>query len=153
LWNHGVPGWGLDQQLLLYEKEGESLHADEVIFFVDASTISRIHTGYIYAKYKPMFSEQGDGRLALIPVPEGKNAVVSFLSELLSRFYLAYFLQTQIATLQESARLHANAGGERALTIESQRLIDVLSKKLLLMARDTARKRNQRIKVLVANLS
>ena len=153
--NHGVPGWGLDQELVLYEKEGESLQADEVMFFVDANTISRIHTGYIYAKYKPMFSKQGDGRLTLVPVPKGKNAMVSFLYELLNPFYLPYFLQTQIATLQEAARLHAATGGGRIRpsTIKSQRLIDVLSKNLLLMARDTARKRNQQITVLVANLS
>ena len=155
IWNHGVPGWGLDQEIILYEKEGGVLHADGVMFFVGASTLSRIHTGYIYAKYKPMFTPGRDGRLTLVPVPTGKNAAVSLFYELLSPFYLPYFIQTQIAIIEETARLHATGGGEQRppLTLESTRLVDGLSKDMLRMASSTARSRNQQMMILVANLS
>src|SRR5204862_5414777 len=50
IFNHGVPGYGLDQEVVAYEKE--TLHADEAWMFVGASTLRRIHTGYLYGKYK-----------------------------------------------------------------------------------------------------
>jgi hypothetical protein len=76
-----------------------------VIFFVGPSTLSRIHTGYLLSKYKPMFTQHQDGRLTVVPIPKGKNAVLRFLYETLSDFYLPYFLQAQIATFQETVRL------------------------------------------------
>jgi hypothetical protein len=33
IWNLAVPGYGVDQQILSYEKRGKSFSADEVIFF------------------------------------------------------------------------------------------------------------------------
>src|SRR6185295_12860692 len=96
-----IPGWGLDQEVVLYEKEGASLNADAAIFFVGATTLSRIHTDYIYSKYKPVFRRQSDGDLTRIPVPKGKNEVVSHVYGMLSPFYLPYFLQTQLAILRE----------------------------------------------------
>lgn len=154
IWNLGVPGYGLDQEIILHEKEGESLHADEVVYFVSASTLSRIHTGYVYAKYKPMFASQEDGHLTLVPIPEGKNAAVRLLYEMLSPFYLPYFLETQVAALQETARLRAAGGRKsRTQTIESLRLVDGLAKDMLRMARNTARRQNQEMTILVANLS
>ena len=41
IWNLAVPGYGLDQQMLSYEKDGESLNADEVISFVSKATLQR----------------------------------------------------------------------------------------------------------------
>ncbi|MGB6706278.1 MAG: SGNH/GDSL hydrolase family protein [Pseudolabrys sp.] len=140
IWNLGVPGWGLDQEILLNEKEGKLLHADEVIFFVGPSTLSRIHTGYLLSKYKPMFTQHQDGRLTVVPIPKGKNAVLRFLYETLSDFYLPYFLQAQIATFQETVRLREGPA-------------DGLAKDMLRMAWDTTRRRNQRMTILVANLS
>ncbi len=152
--NLGVPGYGLDQEIILHEKEGGSLNANEVIFFVSTSTLWRIHTGYIYAKYKPMFAQQEDGRLALVPIPKGRNAALRFLYEIFSPFYLPYFLQTQVAVVQESMRLRAagvrNVGTR---TIESTRLVDELTKGMLRMARNTARRQHQEMAILVANLS
>jgi hypothetical protein len=155
IWNHGVPGWGLDQELVLYEKEGVALNANAAMFFVGASTLSRIHTGYVYSKYKPMFIEQQNGGLTLVPVPKENNAAVGFLYEVLSPFYLPYFLQTKIAAFQEAARLHATGTGERAPLppLESTRLVDSLTKQMLRVALDTARRRNQKMSILVANLS
>jgi hypothetical protein len=129
------------------------LHADEVMFFVGASTLSRIHTGYLLSKYKPMFTQQEDGRLSVIPIPKGKNAVLSLLYETLSNFLLPYFLQTQIATFQETLRLRESRIRSAPATIESQRLVGELAKDMLRMASDTAQRRNQQMTILVANLS
>jgi hypothetical protein len=155
IWNHGVPGWGLDQEVVLDEKEGAALNANAVMFFVGASTLSRIHTGYVYAKYKPMFIAQQDGTVTLIPVPKEQNAALSFFYKLLSPFYLPYFLESKIAVLQEAAILHATGGGERALPtpLESTRLVDNLTKQMLRVALDTAHRRGQQMSILVANLS
>ena len=155
IWNLGVPGWGLDQEILLYEKVGKLLHADDVMFFVGASTLSRIHTGYIYQKYKPMFTQQHDGRLTLVSVPKGKTAVISLLYEMLSPFYLPYFLRDRIATFQEAVQLAVTGVGEHRPppTIESIRLVDGLAKGMLRRAWDIARRRNQQMTILVANLS
>jgi len=155
IWNLGVPGWGLDQEILLNEKEGKLLHADDVMFFVGKSTLARIHTPHIFSKYKPMFTRQKDGRLTIVPIPKGKNSVLSLLYELLSDFYLPYFVQAQIATYQETQRLRETRFGESESppTIRTQRLVDGLVKDMLRMAWDTARKRNQQMTILVANLS
>ncbi|MFZ0653845.1 MAG: hypothetical protein WAZ97_23665 [Pseudolabrys sp.] len=87
-----------------------------------------------------MFTQHQDGRLTVVPIPKGKNAVLRFLYETLSDFYLPYFLQAQIATFQETVRLREG-------------LADGLAKDMLRMAWDTARRRNQRMTILVANLS
>ena len=63
--NHAIPGWGLDQEILLYEKEGAALRADEAMFFVGRSTLRRIHSAFIYSKYKPMFTLRQDGELTV----------------------------------------------------------------------------------------
>ena len=154
MWNHGVPGWGLDQEILLYEKEGDKLFADEAIFFVGASTLSRIHTGYIYSKYKPMFVRQQDGHMMEVAVPKGKNAMMGVLYEVFSPFYLPYFLQTQIAAFQQSNRLTRDAAPVTGpMTLESQRLVDEFTKDLLRIAWTTAQKRQHRMTILIANLS
>jgi hypothetical protein len=152
IWNHAVPGWGLDQEIVLYEKEGEALPADEVIFFVDGSTLSRIHFAYLYSKYKPLFVRQPDGRLAEVAPPKGRNAQVNFLYEALSPFYLPYFVQTQLTTINEFLQVRM-AHMDAVPTLEFRRLIDGFSKDLLRIALDTARSRHHRMTILMANLS
>ena len=79
-----------------------------------------------------MFTQHQDGHLTVVPIPKGKNAVLSLLYETLSDFYLPYFLQVQIATFQETVRLREG-------------LVDGLVKDMLRMAWDTARRRNQQM--------
>ncbi len=43
LWNLAVPAYGLDQQILSYERNGAWLDADEVIFLVSETTLYRTH--------------------------------------------------------------------------------------------------------------
>ena len=130
------------------------MFADEAIFFVGASTLSRIHTGYIYSKYKPMFVRQQDGRMMEVAVPKGKNAMMGVLYEVFSPFYLPYFLQTQIAAFQQSIRLTRDAAPVTGpMTLESQRLVDEFTKDLLRIAWNTTQKRQHRMTILIANLS
>jgi len=149
IWNHAVPGYGLDQEIVLYEKEGEHLDADEVIFFVGPSTLGRIYTGYIFAKFKPMFSQRADGSLELVPVPKVKNAFISLVYEAFSPFYLPYFLQSRIATLQESLKAPLTTADSQ----EPQPRVNGFVKAMLRMARNTARRRNHRMTLLTVGLS
>jgi hypothetical protein len=150
IWNHGVPGYGLDQEILLYEKEGEALKANEAMFFVAGSSLHRLHTGYIYQKYKPMFELGSDGRLKLIGIPKGKNAATSLFYDVFSPFYLPYFLEIQFASFKEalnSRGMRTAAGG-----VKTRRYIGEFEKKLLRMAWNTARERHQSMTLLVVNI-
>ena len=154
IWNQSVPGYGLDQEILSYEKDRNSVYANEVILFVAKSTISRIRTGFIFSKYKPVFVRQPSGGLTLLPVPRGRNAMISVLYRVLSPFYLPYFLQTQVATLREKFR-PGSAGNGRAApgTFGEMLLVDELAKDMLRFASDKARERNHRMALLFADLS
>jgi hypothetical protein len=150
MWNHAVPGYGLDQEILLYEKEAPTLDVDEVMFFVSMSTLERIHSGHIYAKYKPRFVADADGRLRLVPVPRLKNNAVSLTYRLLSRFYLPYFLQVRIARVREALRSRTPAA-----TVDEPipRHVGPIELALLRRAEAAARAADHRMTVLAANLS
>jgi hypothetical protein len=151
MWNHAVPGYGLDQEVLLYEKEGRSLDVDEVMLFVSMSTLPRIHSGKIYAKYKPRFVADADGRLRLVPVPHFRNRVVSMAYRFLSPFYLPYFMQVRLAGAREMSR----PPGPRATGDDQQipRHVGSLELSLLRRAAASARAARHRISLLVANLA
>ena len=150
VWNHAVPGYGLDQEVLSYEREAESPLFDEVIFFVAMGTLKRIHSGYIYAKYKPVFSHASDGGLELNPIPTGKNRGISLLYEVLSPLYLPYFLQNQLAILKET--FAAVEPVEKRISGEPK-YVDKLAKDILQRARGTTRRKNQRMSILVGDIS
>ena len=97
VWNLAVPGYGLDQEILAYERDGERFAADEVVLLVSVLTLSRLPHDYIYRKPKPKFVLDADGRLQLVPVAPGANAWTNVLYEALSDFYLPYFVDQQIA--------------------------------------------------------
>jgi hypothetical protein len=69
IWNLAVPGYGLDQEILSYRRDGQRLGADEVVFFVSSATLQRLGTSYIYKKYKPVFCLDTKGNLTLKPPP------------------------------------------------------------------------------------
>ena len=86
-----------------------------------------------------MFRMDRDGNLRLVPVPKGRNAVTGFLYQMLSPFYLPYFVELEITALRQSL---AKPGGVR------QRTIGDFEQKMLLLARDLGLKRNQQVTVL-----
>ena len=137
--NHGVPGYGLDQEVLAYEAEPS--RADEAMFFVGESTLRRIHSPFIYAKYKPMFVADPDGRLKLVPVPQTKNRTVFLAYGALSPFYLPYLVQDEVTWLTMPS------------TSSDPALVDGLTEAILRRALDVATRRRERMSVLVANLS
>jgi hypothetical protein len=153
VWNRAIPGYGLDQEMVLYEREGGSLNADEVMFFVAYSTLYRIHTAFIFDKYKPMFVVDPQENLNLIPVPKGKNAAISLLYETISPFYLPYFIESQIANLKAGFESRSNSASGATKTAAPRRQIGEFEKKLLARELKVARGRNQKMTVAAAHLS
>src|SRR5262249_23020956 len=152
VWNHAVPGYGLDQEIILYEKERRALPVNEIMFFVDRFTLSRIRTNFIYAKYKPMFVQEPGGRLELIRPPRLKSLAISVLYEVLSPLYFPHLVQTAVANLQTGL-----GRGDTTETppkgIEQRRDIGALETALLNRAVQMAREAHHRISILAANLS
>ncbi|HEV8722539.1 MAG TPA: hypothetical protein VGW77_18125 [Candidatus Binatia bacterium] len=148
--NLAVPGYGLDQEILSYKRDGKSLNADHVIFFVSAPTLSRIYAGYIYDKYKPMFEIGQDGSLRLISIPTGKSVMNSLLYQVLSSFYLPYFVERQLAALKEALNKssYIRPRQDYTKTSEPPQLLGDFEKKMLSVAQSTVVERNQRMTVL-----
>lgn len=148
IWNLGVPGYGLDQEILAYEREGLSMNADEVIFLITESTLARIHTDFMYMKYKPAFELDRSGRLRLRFVPQGRTSIIGAVYSVLNFLYLPYFLELQLQTLQN---LHNRSDSDKLPADDSlpEQMGD-LEKKLLVWAKDMAADRKQRLMVLAA---
>ncbi len=133
VWNLAVPGYGLDQEILSYRRDGQTLGADEVVFFVSSATLKRLGTSYIFKKYKPMFFLDGNGNLSLKPPPRAAIGAWNMLHRLLDRFYLPYFLERRFAASDPTASVHE---------------VGELPKKLPLEARSLALRAGERIIVL-----
>ena len=74
--NAGVIGYGTDQQVLYYEKNGTRYGADTTLVCLNAYDLrdnvsSRVRSGYI----KPLFNLAG-GRLELVNVPISKGSIL-----------------------------------------------------------------------------
>jgi hypothetical protein len=152
IWNRSVPGYGLDQEVISYEKDSPPL-TDEVLVLVSPSTLGRIHSRFNYAKYKPMFVLERSGSLEVLAVPRGRNAMIDVLYRVLSPFYLPYFLQTQMAILRQTGR-SATSGptsGTPAVTTETSGIHE-LALAILRRASNVARERNHRLTLLLASL-
>jgi len=150
IWNHGVPAYGLDQEILLYEKTGTAVPADEVVFFVTEDTIERARTDYFAAKYKPHFVLQQDGTLQLVAVPKMTNALWSVIYDMLSPFHLPYFLRKQRALLREMPAAPAIPDGGAPL--KASRKFDELPRALLRRALTVSKQRGHRMSLLLADL-
>jgi hypothetical protein len=108
VWNFGVPGYGLDQEIVSYGSLDPEVDSDLVVFLVSRLTLGRIGRGKIYKKFKPRF-ELGDEGLRLVPVPKGGNARTDLLYRVLSPFYLPYFLERRLALLGKRGRQESQA--------------------------------------------
>jgi hypothetical protein len=151
IWNLAVPGYGLDQGILSYERDGKSLNADEIIFFVSENTLERTRYNYIYKKHKPMFVIDEIGGLKLIPIPKGKTTTTSLLYKILSPMYLPYFLERRSEMLKDMLKKSSYGRSWETNTegfIPSERIGD-FEKKMFIMARNMALERKQRIVILV----
>lgn len=140
--NLGVPGYGLDQEILTYESRGAALGADEVIFFVSRLTLSRAHSGQIYRKDKPQFVLDDSGTLKLIAVPPNPVPFARLSYSVLGSLYLPYFIELRLALLQSVGQLQSE------LDRDPQQRLDDLEKKLLQKAIGIASGRQQKVTLL-----
>jgi hypothetical protein len=135
IWNLAVPGYGLDQEIFSYRRDGRGFDADEVIFYVSHLTLERLRASYIFRKYKPRFSLNANGDLTLEPVPKVGVGLTDFLYRALSPFYLPYFLERRFADPLTPVPPGTFEFGK-------------LAKRLLLEARAAATQAGERIAVL-----
>lgn len=95
IWNLGVPGYGLDQQVLSYQRDTAAWSADAVVFFVSKFTARRLHYDYVFGYHKPTFDLAGADGLELTP-PKGSVAR-SRLFALPHWLYTPYLLDRLLA--------------------------------------------------------
>jgi lysophospholipase L1-like esterase len=143
--NRGVPGYGLDQQILSFSADAGA-GIDTVMFFVTTSTLVRMRQGFIYAKYKPMFVPDQAG-LRVQPVPGTANRAMDLAYRVLSPFHLPYFVQNRLSMIRLGAAATAPADPT------PPRFVDSLVEQVLLRALGTARERTQRMSLLVGDVT
>ena len=146
-WNMGVPGYGLDQEILSYERNGGSLGATDVMFFVSTFTLRRTNDSYLYRKAKPKFTLDSTGNLLLTPIPAKASALTDLMYRVLSPFYLPYFVELQLKRRTDPDALTTLT---RNSTLPTSPAIVRLQMALLLKARAIAVERNQRMIVLAS---
>jgi hypothetical protein len=151
IWNLAVPGYGLDQEILSYDKYGQSMNGDEVIFFISDLTLERTQYNYYLKKPKPIFVTDNSGALKFIPIPKEKTVTINLLYKILSPMYLPYFLERQFDTLSNILKKFSYGNRDQVtnkeIIIPKDRVGD-FEKKMIIMARNTALKGNQKITIL-----
>jgi hypothetical protein len=145
LWNLAAPGYGLDQEILSYEKQGSLFNADEVVFFVSEATLARIRYDYIYKKHKPKFVFNNN-ELTLKPVGAEANAWSNLLYRVFSPFYLPYFIERRLAMLKQTSK---PADDETGKNDNSEwRALGELEKRILDRAKNLATERGHKMTAL-----
>lgn len=71
--NLGVPGYGVDQQLLHYEWRAREWRAEEVALFVTDATVSRLQFDYLFGLHKPRLVLDAGGVLQVVPPERGPS--------------------------------------------------------------------------------
>jgi hypothetical protein len=146
VWNLGVPGYGLDQEIISYEQNGISLDADEIILLVTRATLYRTHHDRIYKKQKPIFVLDDEGELTVKTVPRHSFTRTSFFFRLLGSLYLPYFLELHLEILKEAFQKRDPAAESGSVP-----LLGEIQKGMLLRARKVAARNNQRLTVLTSH--
>ena len=143
VWDMGVPGYGLDQEILSYEQSGR-LEATDVVLFVTRHTISRTLVSRLFRKPKPRFTVNSSGGLVHVPVPRQSGALTDLFYRVFSPLYLPYFLDRKITRLvRRGGKRRADAGE----SVPPEWM--PLQMGLLLKAKAIADERRQRLTVLV----
>lgn len=143
--NMAVPGYGIDQQILSYERSGENIPASAAVFYASRATVSRMKFGFIFGKPKPRFVLDSAGALALVPPERRAAAITDAVYRTLSRFYLPYFLEAQLTRMTaRDGRVTAVVEGASGEDSVAMRLLEAV----LLRARVIAAQRGHRVIVL-----
>jgi hypothetical protein len=151
IWNRSVPGYGLDQAIISYEQNNPPF-ADEILLLVSDNTLQRIHSRFIYAKYKPVFVPDQSRGLMMLPPLGVRNAMINIMYRVLSPFYLPYFLQTQLSILQQTFRSLSGSASNPPPSANPSSIAGELALSMLRRASITARERNQRLTLVLAEL-
>jgi len=144
IWNLAVPAYGLDQQILSYQRD--AVDADAVIFFVSEYTVDRIKYEYVYKKYKPKFVNDHSGKLKVI-LPKEPTAIKSFIDNSIKWMYLPFFLEKRFYSSSLNVSIYKEKTDSNKPKMETNDLVN----KLLLMARDIANHRDDTIIILCSN--
>ncbi len=138
LWNLAVPGYGIDQQALAYDREGDR-EAAAVVLLLSQATVRRVNFDYRYGIHKPSFRSRAGSQLRLEPPAGGPSR--AWLFRLPGWLYLPYMLD------QALSRVELRLGVGRLEVAESgppNRLV----RDILRFAGRRARSRQQRLMVL-----
>jgi hypothetical protein len=141
--NLGVPGYGLDQQLLALDRSTLVDPGDVVVLLVSEATLMRCHRDAIYRKRKPRFVLGDDGRLRLREIPAASAAGTDLLYRLLSPLALPYFVERRLLGVRYTGPRRGQSRGPSTL--------DPLETAVLERARRWTRSRGARL-VLLADL-
>ncbi len=136
IWNLGVPGYGLDQQILAHA-ETPAWPAEITVLYVSQATLRRLRHRYLFGAYKPVFEVDTEGQLHHLPPSQAPGR--KLLYRLPAWMHLPYFLDQRLGILDERLRGEAEEGGKRWSTLLAL---------LLERARDQTAERDQRLFVL-----
>ncbi len=139
VWNLAVPGYGVDQQALAYERDGDDFEAGATLLFFSPATMHRIHYDYLYGIYKPSFRLRDGPELHLEP-PRGRPTR-DWLFRLPGGLYFPYMLD------QAASRIELQRGTGR-LTAAETGPTDRLMQEILRRTQHHARARQHRLMVL-----
>ena len=145
IWNLAVPGYGLDQEILAYELDGQRFEADEVVLLVSTETLSRLPYDYIYRKHKPKFVLDAEGRLELVPIRRGVSAGTGRPLRHAQRLLPA--LLRRVPARSRTPVVRGGCGGSRATIARLN--VGVLEQANIDRALAIARSRGQRLTLLV----
>lgn len=146
MWNLAVPGYGIDQEVLSYEKQGQFLNADEVIFFVSRATLRRTRYDYIFRKHKPKFVIDQNNSLRLVRVQQDANVWTRLFYRILSPLYLPYFVDHRLAMLKQTPK-QAGDSSDQKTTVGSDGIRD-LEIRILERARNVAQDWKHRMTII-----
>jgi hypothetical protein len=140
LCNLGIPGYGLDQEILLYERAAAALEADRAIFLVSRFTGPRDYTHYIFNKYKPQFELDAAGGVRQSFAPGGRASVEDVLYRSLGTLYLPSFIDISLQGLRREVPTPRP---------QCDRCFGELERRLLVRAAASAAARKQTMSVIL----
>lgn len=145
--NLGVPGYGLDQEILAYERLAGAWEADEAVLTVSTFTLGRLPFARIYRKEKPRFVIGADGALKLESVEPGSSAWTGFLYAAFGPWYLPYFVESALNAAGGATAAPAQAGP--AVPASQRYAPGPLERAMIGRAAAFAESRDQRLTLLV----
>lgn len=148
IWNLSVPAYGLDQEILSYQRD--AVEADAIMFFVSDYTLSRANYDYLYHKSKPKFVINNLEELKVIP-PKEPGIIKGFIDNSIRWMYLPFFLEKKISSLSGKPLVDGNV--RRFIFNSNTNVLSELEERLILFARDLTESRNDLMVVLFNSFS